>query len=112
MKKRTFFTAVLGGCLLLGMATLAQAEVWIKNFSVEKNGEFVSFKIYASGPFNFTHATEEAKSGKPFRIYLDCQDAQLGLTQSKFFDLPGQTVVGVRTSQYQVSPQKIVRVVL
>ena len=112
MKKSQFVILAIAGCLILAAAALAQAEVWIKNLSVERQGEFVAVKIYGSQPFQFTHATEEAKNGKPFRIYLDCQDASFALPQNNYFDLPGQTVAGLRSSQYQESPNKIVRVVL
>src|SRR3990172_1008330 len=112
MKKRHFINVILLGCFIFLQASLAQAEVWIKNLSLEKKGEFVTVRIYGSQPFQFTHATEEAKGGKPFRVFMDCQNSRLGLPQNNFFNLPGQTVVGLRTSQYQESPQKIVRVVL
>jgi len=111
MKKRQVLILITG----LGfwvLASLASAELWIKNLSVEKKGEFVAVKIYGSQAFQFTHASEVAKNGKPFRVFVDCQDAKLGLSQNNFFDLPGQTVVGLRTSQYQEIPSKIVRVVL
>jgi len=111
MKKRKVLILLLGFCFWL-TATLASAEVWIKNLSVEKKGEFVAVRIYGSQAFQFTHASEVAKNGKPFRVFVDCQDAKLGLSQNNFFDLPGQTVVGLRTSQYQESPSQIVRVVL
>jgi hypothetical protein len=112
MKKSQFVILAIAGCLILAAAALAQAEVWIKNLSVERQGEFVAVRIYGSQPFQFTHATEEAKNGKPFRIYVDCQDASFALPQNNYFNLPGQTVAGLRSSQYQESPNKIVRVVL
>ncbi len=111
MKKRKVLILLTGFCFWLA-ATLASAGVWIKNLSVEKKGEFVAVKIYGSQAFQFTHASEVAKNGKPFRVFVDCQDAKLGLSQNNFFNLPGQTVVGLRTSQYQESPSQIVRVVL
>ncbi len=110
--KRAKLIILLTGFSLWLVAAWASAEVWIKNLSLEKKGEFVAVRIYGSQGFQFTHATEDPKNGKPFRIFVDCQDANFGLSQNNYFDLPGQTVVGIRTSQYQVSPSKIVRVVL
>jgi hypothetical protein len=111
MKKRQVLILIAGLCGWV-LASMASAEVWIKNLSVEKKGEFVAIKIYGSQTFQFTHASEVAKNGKPFRVFVDCQDAKLGLSQNNFFNLPGQTVVGLRTSQYQESPSNIVRIVL
>ncbi len=75
------------------------------------NGETV-LKIDVGGPFQFTHQIEEAKDGKPYRIIVDIFPAVHNLNQKTFANLPVSIISAVRTSQYSVKPEKIVRVVL
>jgi hypothetical protein len=109
MKKMILLLSVI---ICWHIAGPLQAEVWINNLALEKQDGFIGVKIYGTESFEFTHATEEAKSGKPFRIYVDCQNAIFGLPQYKYFDLPTQTVKAIRSAQFKAEPQKIVRVVV
>lgn len=112
MRKHNVLLAALVCGSVLVLTSLARAEVKINNLSLEKNGEFVTVKVFGSQAFEFTHATEEAKGGKPFRVFMDCQNAFWGMAQNNFYNLPSRTVKALRCSQYQETPQKIVRVVL
>jgi len=92
-------------------------SVWgscrIENISLEKDGNFTKVTIYADKPFEFSHSTEEAKDGKPFRVIIDCKDALFGLPQYNYRrGLPPGIIKAIRTSQFQVVPERIVRVVL
>lgn len=104
--------SILAG-ILCGAVTPAQASCRIQNVSLERAGKFTKITVYADGPFEFSHATEEAKDGKPYRVIIDCKDALFGLPQNNFTEgLPVGTIRGIRTSQFEVVPERIVRVVL
>jgi hypothetical protein len=103
--------------LLLGIFVLAADQALgssrIQNISLKKEGDFTRVTVYADKPFEFSHFTEEAKGGKPYRVIIDCRDAIFDLPQNNFrTGLPAGTIEAVRTSQYQALPQRIVRVVL
>jgi|GEM_PF-1105883 len=103
--------------LFLGIFVLAADQAMgssrIQNISLKKEGDFTKVTVYADKPFEFSHFTEEAKGGKPYRVIIDCQDAIFGLPQNIFSaGLPEGTVTAIRTSQYQATPERIVRVVL
>ncbi|UCB51693.1 MAG: AMIN domain-containing protein [Candidatus Zixiibacteriota bacterium] len=85
----------------------------IQNISLKKEGNFTKVTVYADKPFEFSHFTEEAKGGKPYRLIIDCRDAIFDLPQNNFkTGLPAGTIKTIRTSQYQAAPERIVRVVL
>jgi hypothetical protein len=85
----------------------------IRNISLKKEGDFTKVTVYADKPFEFSHFTEEAKGGKPYRVIVDCRDAIFDLPQNNFrAGLPAGTIETIRTSQYQAVPDRIVRVVL
>ena len=103
--------------LFLGIFVLvadqAMGSSRIQNISLKKEGDFTKVTVYADRPFEFSHFTEEAKGGKPYRVIIDCQDAIFGLPANNFSaGLPAGTVRSIRTSQYQAAPERIVRVVL
>ncbi|MGB8657281.1 MAG: AMIN domain-containing protein [Candidatus Zixiibacteriota bacterium] len=92
---------------------LAWGSGKIENISLKKDGKFTTVTISADGPFTFTHSTEEAKDGKSYRLILDCKDLVFGLPQNNFREgLPPGMIRAIRTSQFQVVPDKVVRVVL
>jgi hypothetical protein len=96
-----------------GGLTSAQASCRIENISLERAGKFTKVTVYADQPWEMEHSTEAAKDGKPYRVIIDCKDALFALPQNNFEQgLPGGTIERIRTSQYEVAPEKIVRVVL
>lgn len=68
-------------------------------------------RIDIKGQVRFTHQTEEAKDGKPFRVIVDVLSATHHLPAKDFLSLPECPVVKIRTSQYSVKPEKVVRLV-
>jgi len=72
---------------------------------------FTVARIDVEGPVRFTHQTEEAKDGKPFRVIVDVLSATHDLGANNFFSLPTCPIKAVRSSQYTVKPEKIARVV-
>ena len=97
-------------CLLIGSSAVADADLNELKMNWQK-GE-IAFEIAAAGPFQFTHQTEQAKDGKPFRVIVDLFPAVHKLGQKSFFDLPQSIVKAVRTSQYSIKPTNTVRIVL
>lgn len=75
-----------------------------------ENGSTVA-DIDVEGVILFSHQTEEAKDGKPFRIIVDVLSATQELGARNFLTLPDCQVQHIRTSQYRVRPEKIVRLV-
>jgi hypothetical protein len=85
----------------------------IDNIRLEKVGDYTQVTVYGDKPFEFSHSLEEAKNGKPQRLIIDCKDMIFDLPQHEFREgLPSSIISAIRTSQYQVTPEKIVRVVL
>ncbi|KPL01212.1 MAG: hypothetical protein AMJ91_00730 [candidate division Zixibacteria bacterium SM23_73_3] len=85
----------------------------IENISLKKEGNFTKVCVYADKPFEFSHSTEEAKDGKPYRVIIDCRDAVFGLPRQNYkMGLPPGMIMAIRTSQFQAVPERIVRVVL
>lgn len=99
--------------VLWGTSEPARASCRIENISLQRAGKFTQVTVHADKPFEFVHCTEEAKDGKPYRVIIDCKDAIFALPQNNFNDeLPSGTIEGIRTSQFQATPERIVRVVL
>jgi hypothetical protein len=104
---------LLAFAVLCAAADSAWASSRIVNVSLKKEGDFTSVAVYGDGPFEFSHSTEEAKGGKPYRVIIDCQDAIFDLPQHNFREgLPSGTITAIRTSQFQADPERIVRIVL
>ena len=97
---------------ILLLASAVFADVNLDRLQLKRaNGETI-LKIDVSGPFQFTHQIEDAKDGKPFRVIVDLFPAVHNLGQKIFAALPPSIVTSIRTSQYAVKPEKVVRVVL
>jgi hypothetical protein len=99
------------GFLSMG-AVGAHSDSFVTNLSLEKKGDFTYFTVYAEDKIEFTHFILPAKEDKPHRIVVDLKDAIHRLPKNNFRNLPPGTVKAIRTSQYQVEPGKITRVVL
>lgn len=91
----------------------AWASCRVHNISLERKGGLTRLSVHANKAFEFVHSTEEAKDGKPYRVIIDCKDALFDLPQKNFQDgLPSGIIQAIRTSQFQVVPERIVRVVV
>lgn len=98
--------------LLLAGATEADSASLVTNLSLEKKGDLTYFTIFAEDRIEFTHFILPATDDKSHRIVVDLEDAIHKLPKNNFIDLPPGTVNAIRTSQYQVDPKKITRIVL
>jgi len=95
--------------LLVASSALASARVDNVELSYQ-NGQTVA-RIVAGGNVQFSHQTEIAKDGRPYRVIVDVMAATHHLGQKEFDQLPACLVTGIRTSQYSVKPEQVVRVV-
>jgi len=109
---RLSLTFVFSLGLVLVLAAGAHSVSQVTNLSLEKRGDFTHFTIFAKDNIEFTHFILKASNGKPHRIVVDLKDAIHRLPKYNFIDLPPGTVKAIRTSQYQVKPEKITRIVL
>jgi hypothetical protein len=111
MNNKAIMLVLISALLTAGLAQSALATPHVENISLKKQGEYVELTVYADGPFTFSHFIEEAKAGKPYRVVLDMKDCLHKLPQFNFRDLPTSVITAVRTSQYKIKPDKVVRIV-
>lgn len=113
----TKLSVVFLAFFFFGVFIVSPISAWgscrIENISLKKDGNYTKICVYANKPFEYSHSTEEAKDGMPYRVIIDCKDAIWDLPQPNFVKgLPPGTIKAIRTSQFQVEPKRIVRVVL
>jgi hypothetical protein len=96
--------------LLLGTGAAWAGE--LSNVTVGRFQDFTVVTLFGDGPMTVTHQIVEAKDGKPHRIVVDVTGAQHKLPQNNFTELPAGSIGAIRTSQFAVSPEPVVRVVL
>jgi Tfp pilus assembly protein PilP len=101
---------VVGLCFLI--PAVSSAVVTVDNVSLKKQGEFTELTIYASDAVEFDHKIVEPVAGKPYRVVIDLKDAYHKLPRYNFKSLPSETITSIRTSQFSVNPEKVVRIVL
>lgn len=75
-----------------------------------QNGETVA-RIDVSGPIRYTHQTVVPRDGKPDRVIVDILSATHELGGRVFEHVPPCPVTAVRTSQFSVKPEAVVRIV-
>jgi hypothetical protein len=99
--------AVIG--LLLFVGSVSASEVTKVEIGYQ-DGATVA-RIAVEGPIRFTHETEVPKNGRPNRVIVDILSATHELGAKEFLSLPTGLITGLRTSQFAVNPERIVRVV-
>ncbi len=100
--------------IVIALAVVLAASVnasQVKNVELQYKDGFTSAIISIDGPVRFTHQTEDAKDGKPFRVIVDILSATHELGSKNFHELPNCPVQSIRTSQFSVIPEKVVRFV-
>ncbi|MFQ6007678.1 MAG: AMIN domain-containing protein [Candidatus Zixiibacteriota bacterium] len=93
---------------------LIVGQVWasqVTNVSLRYQDGHTLARIEVDGSVRFTHQTVEAKDGKPFRVIVDILAATHHLPAKNFLTLPDCPIQHIRTSQFAVKPEKVVRVV-
>ena len=104
-------TAQMAVVIVVLAASLATATSQVTNVQLgHKVGKTVA-TIETTGEVRFSHQTEIAKDGKPFRVIVDILSATHELQSKNFTLVPSCIISGIRTSQYSVDPEKVVRLV-
>lgn len=111
MKNKVIIVLAVAALMTAGLTGGLKAASHVDNISLKKQGEFVELTVYCDGPFTFTHFIEEAKAGKPYRVVIDLKECLHKLPQFNFRDLPTEVITSIRTSQYKIKPEKMVRIV-
>jgi hypothetical protein len=111
MRFRAIIHLTIWLLLAAGAAQSLLASSYIDNISLRKQGQYIELTVYADSNFTFSHFIEEAKAGKPYRIVLDLDDCLHKLPQFNFRELPAGVITAIRTSQYKINPDKVVRIV-
>ncbi len=106
--KKTIACVVITVLLAAGQVLAAG----VKNIELSRQENATVVKIDVDGQVRFTHQTEEPKNGRPDRVIIDILAATHELGAKTFEQLPKCMVKTIRTSQFAVTPEKIVRVVL
>jgi hypothetical protein len=103
------------GLFVLGAFALSAPSAHatqLSNITVGRFQDFTVVTLFGDAPMSVTHQIVEAKDGKPHRIVVDLTGANHGLPQNNFSALPEGSIQGIRTSQFAVTPEPVVRVVL
>lgn len=93
-------------------ATTGQKVSAVRSVELIKAKGGVIVRTHIDGKLQFTHQIIPNKDGKPYRIILDCLNADHKLGKTKFTNLPKSIVTSIRSSQFAVKPERICRLVL
>ncbi|MEA3296599.1 MAG: hypothetical protein U9R56_01900 [candidate division Zixibacteria bacterium] len=108
MRKAICATITIG---LLAIASVALGSSRLTNVELSYQDGHTVACIDVAGTVRYTHQTEVAKDGKPFRVIVDILAATHNLGAREFHTLPSCPVQAIRSSQYSVKPEKVTRVV-
>ena len=100
--------ALVAFALMVSSAQAAQ----LNNITVGRSQDFTVVTLYGDAPVSVSHQAIEAKGGKPNRIVVDLTGVEHALPRNNFDELPEGSIARIRTSQFAVSPEPVVRVVL
>lgn len=100
-------TAILMTAILWFGVGLAQSS--LENIAISKLGDSILVDIILSEPCQFEHSLTKVT---PERIVVDLKKTINNWPQKNFTKLPLKTLSGVRTSQYQETPERVARIVL
>ncbi len=108
MKTRlALLTLAICGMFISGTA----GAVKVTDVVMQKSSQFTEVKIVCDAPTEFTHQIVEAAANKPYRIVVDVKNAVPALPVTSFRNLPSSSIKQIRTSQFSVDPEKVVRIV-
>ena len=94
------------------MCTATADASQLSNVTVGRFQDFTVVTLFGDAPLTVTHQIIEAKDGKPHRVVVDITGAEHALPANNFSNLPEGTIKSIRTSQFAVSPNPVVRVVM
>ena len=105
--KKIFITTIALALILTSVSFASQ----VTNVELNYTEGFTVAKINIDGDVRYTHQTEIAKDGKPYRVIVDILSATHELGAKNFHNLPACPVKAIRSSQYSVTPEQVVRLV-
>ncbi|MDF1545319.1 MAG: AMIN domain-containing protein [bacterium] len=108
MMKVLRYSLILG---LVLMVTASSHASEVNNVELAYKDGHTLARVAIDGPVRYTHQSEIAKDGKPYRVIVDVLSATHELGAKKFTRLPNCAISALRTSQYAVNPEKVVRLV-
>ncbi|MDM7974325.1 MAG: AMIN domain-containing protein, partial [candidate division Zixibacteria bacterium] len=98
-------------CTLVILAAGSAFAAQVTNVGLTWQDGYTVARIDVQGAVRFSHQPEPAKDGRPFRVIVDVLAATHQLGQKDFFELPACPVTKIRTSQFAVQPEQVVRLV-
>ena len=98
-------------CTIVILAAGQSFAAKVSNVELSWQDGFTVARVDVQGTVRFSHQSEVAKDGRPFRVIVDVLSATHNLGRKTFADLPPCPVTGIRSSQYAVQPEKVVRLV-
>ncbi len=104
--------AMITGILLVTASLVWAGPTHVSNLRLSHEGSFTVLTVEGNGIIRTAHQSVEAKEGKPFRIVIDCLASRHMLKQKSFSSMPASVITSIRTSQYAVTPEEVVRIVL
>ena len=105
-------THLLGTLALACLCTTTADASQVSNITVGRFQDFTVVTLFGDAPLTVTHQIVEAKDGKPHRIVVDITGAIHALPANNFTNLPKGSITSIRTSQFAVSPEPVVRIVM
>lgn len=85
------------------------ADITLENIAISKHGDSIYVDITTSEPCPYEHFLTRSA---PERIVIDFEGTINNWSQKRFVDLPLRSIASVRTSQFQIKPEYMTRVVL
>lgn len=89
--------------------SMGLAQSTLENIAISKLGDSILVDIILSAPCQYEHSLTKVT---PERIVVDLKKTTNNWSQKNYTRLPLKTLSGVRTSQFQESPERVARVVL
>jgi len=102
------FILCLAVALLLPFS-VSLADITLENIAISKHGDSIYVDITTSETCYYEHFL--TKTG-PQRIVVDLEGTINNWSQKRFGNLPLKSIDSIRTSQYQIKPEYVTRVVL
>jgi len=112
MLGKNIYPIIFLAVLMVAAPLMAATPNHINRLELTHEDDFTIVTIYGRSALKTVHQSVEAKEGKPFRIVVDCLPARHNLQNKNFTELPSSVITGIRTSQYTVNPEEVVRIVL
>ncbi len=100
---------LIGLAVVLMSFNVSLADIFLDDISVSKQGDSVSIDIKTTKPCLYEHFMIK---DAPEKIVIDLQGTTNNWSRKRFEGLPFKSIEKIRTSQFQVKPALVTRVVL